>query len=260
MRSVIYYPSLDGLQPISYYLHPGLWMIGTKEITDDRAVNNLSLIEWILRHLMFNGLKDFVFLGKKQIEQLSAQKKLYEYDFGINVELKGSDELRTIELINTLDDEDTLFYFGTVLSNTDIDQFIRYHESHDRVCTLLISQGIQYRVGLAKVNKDNVITSFLEKPYDKTMSSFTGIFILRKGWKHHLQDFLLNSSLAKGKEFGTSLIEEFIRFLIEEREVKVHIKKGIKNADSWWINLSELETWVKLNPDIIIDKMDFLTG
>ena len=259
MKSVIYYPTLDGLQPISYYLHPGLWMIGTKEITDDRSVNNLSLIEWILRHLMYHGLREFIFLGKKQVEQLSAQRNLYTYDFDVDIIIKSSDELRTIELLNTLEDEDTLFYFGTVLSNTDFSKFIEYHQSHDKICTILVSKGIQYRVGLAKIDRNNKITAFMEKPYDTSMSSFTGIFILRKGWKNHLQDFLLNSTIAKGKELGRSLVEEFVKFLISERDVKVHVKEGIDGADSWWINLSELENWVKLNPELIIKNYEFLT-
>lgn len=257
---VIHFPNIEGLKPIFDYLHTGLWTIGNKSIDDMREKNNLIMLEWITRSFTHCGFEQFLWLGGSEIYQTHAFAQLFEYDFNVKIDLQGSNDKFSVEQLIHLPNDDIMLYPGSLLTNSDFTKFHQYHKSHGKLATILVNKGLQYRVGIAKINPETkIITEFLEKPFDKTLSAYTGIILLQKGWKQYLQEFLRKSWKPVELSNGHSSIDKFVKYLIEANHVKVsEITPIHPEDDPWWIDLSELETWMKLDSEEIFHRLRHL--
>lgn len=253
-KVVIFYSDSDGLQPLDNYLHPGIWLIGNKSIVDERSQNNISLIEWIVRHLNFQGVKEFTIVGGQRVLQLTSITKLLMKQLGVDITIIPHTLSHMAERLMLLPDEDFVLYPGTVLTNADIRPLLT--ELNGGAMEILVSRGVKYRVGIATIDPTtNLITEFKEKPYDKSLSSNTGIVALKGGWKDILSDYL-----AKNKSSSSdNIFNEFLHDSAHKSLVKVQLMKSINQQDPWWINFDNLETWIKLDIDLIINRMDHLS-
>jgi NDP-sugar pyrophosphorylase family protein len=260
---VVHYPRIDKLKPIFEYLHVALWTIGNKEIDDLRTTNNLSVIEWITRLFRYSSIHNFIWLGGKEINQTYSMAKLFQSDFKISINVLGLETSYSIEQLTELPDKSIIIYPGSILTNADFKKFIEFHHSHDKIASIMVNKGLQYRVGLAKIdNETNLVTEFLEKPYDKTLSAYMGIVALKSGWKKYLQDFLREiwkPEIHTTKSKITSSIDQFIGYLIDIQSVMVHELATVQeNVEPWWIDLSDLEVWMKLDSELIFEKLKYL--
>ncbi len=264
-KVIIQFPRIEGLHPINTYLHPGLWVIGSDTVPPKfNSLNNLSVFEMIVHHLNQNSFDQFVWLGRKEILQTSAMANYLSHRHTINIEVMESYQDFSVEQLVHVPDQDVLLYPGHIITNADFVSYLDQHNTHNKIGTILVSKGVQYRVGLAKLDEENgVILDFKEKPYDHHRSVFTGIVLLRKGWRDFLNDFLkekwepdTETRILRFQGYSSS-IDLFVEYLIGRKEIKAHVMKpfgGIKSA-AWWINLSQLEVWRKLDIETIFNNM-----
>lgn len=265
---IIQFPLVQGLQPIFNYLHMGLWTIGNKEVQDQRTDNNISVLEWITKHLEFHNFNKFLWLGDEKIEQTNSLRRLLTQQTPFsNISVQKTKNRYAVEELQILPNQDILIYPGNILTNANLSALMQFHNAHGQLASLLITDGMQYRVGLAKINKEtNEVIKFAEKPYDKSLSTSTGIFVMRAGWKDYLNKFLqTNWKQSVGfKILGNgskSSMDAFIDYLITKQQVKTHrmqISAECNGKNPWWADLSELEVWMKLNSEEIIAKFKHL--
>ena len=265
-KVIIQFPRIEGLSPINTYLHPGLWAIGDNELNGKMGNNNnFSVLEIITNHLVFHGFTNHLWLGKKILQTYKLAENL-SYRKGISVNVKETNEEYSVEQLIRINDEPVLLYPGHILTNADLSKMMEFHTASDSLVTILVSKGVQYRVGLAKIDtKTGKIIEFREKPYDEKRSIYTGIVMLKKGWRPLLNSFLkedwepdTESRILRFHGYRSS-IDIFIEYLIAHSSVNAFIMDGSKHKgkalDPWWINLSQLETWRKLDPKEIFKKM-----
>lgn len=198
-------------------------------------------------------------MGGNEISQTQSLATLFEHDFNIKIELIGIQNQYSVEQLAQLEDQNLLLYPGSILTNADLNKLDQYHNTHERTATVLVNKGLQYRVGLARIHPEtNVVTEFMEKPFDKTLSAFTGIIQLREGWKSQLLEFL-RSWQPSNLDVKVSSLDQFVDYLISQNQVKVcEISPVLTEDDPWWIDLSELETWMKLDSEEIFHRLRHL--
>lgn len=266
---IVQFPRIEGLSPINTYLHPGLWLIGTDEQNGSVEANNLSVLELITNHLYHHKFDSFKWVGRREILQTYKLAESLSVKNTHTVDVIEAHQEYSVEQLINLPDKPILLYPGHIITNADFSKMLKYHQEHEGFGTVLISKGIQYRVGIAKVaSSSGKIKMFKEKPYDHNRSIYTGIAILRRGWRKHLNSFL-KENWEPDTETRTlqyhgyrSSIDLFIDYLIKKTTIKAHIMEGTpfqnEPQQPWWINLSQLETWRKLDAKGIFKNMAHL--
>ncbi|RMG20805.1 MAG: hypothetical protein D6732_27995 [Methanobacteriota archaeon] len=263
---VIQFPRVEGLNPINTYLHPGLWLIGNEKQNGSIESNNLSVLELITGHLKHHNLTSFKWVGKREILQTYKLAETLSEQKNIRVQVVEAHQDYSVEQLVNLPDKPVLLYPGHILTNANFSRMINFHHSHNGLGTVLVSKGIQYRVGIAKVDPTNLkITAFKEKPYDENRSIYTGIVLLKEGWRSYLNSFLkvdwepdTETRVLQYHGYRSS-IDLFVDYLIKKSRIKAYVMDATeKNKKPWWINLSQLETWRKLDTSIIFNNMKHL--
>ena len=146
----------------------------------------------ILWHIMkiysHHGFNEFVILlGYKShiIKEYFANYFLYQNDVEIDMRtnevkiLNNNTENWKVTLLDTglntmtggrlkrakeyLNGEPFMFTYGDGVSNINIKELVRYHESHGKLCTMTSVQP-DGRYGAMTITEDNQVTSFKEKP------------------------------------------------------------------------------------------------
>ncbi len=74
--------------------------------------------------------------------------------------------------------EPFMLTYGDGVSNVNIDELLKYHRSHDKVCTMTAIQATS-RFGVIKMEDDGIIRSFEEKPADSGTWINGGFFVLQ---------------------------------------------------------------------------------
>src|SRR5207245_10646590 len=72
---------------------------------------------------------------------------------------------------------DTTFlsYYGDFLTNLDLADMIRFHKEKKATCTVALSTGVRIDYGVGRVDKDNRIEYFEEKPVLKEYPVAIGV-------------------------------------------------------------------------------------
>ena len=261
---IVQFPRMEGLNPINTYLHPGLWLIGHEKQNGSIESNNLSVLELITAHLSYHQLKTIKWIGKREILQTYKLAETLSEKKGVEVRVIEAHQDFSVEQLVNLPDNPVLLYPGHIITNANFTKMVKFHQAHMGLGTILVSKGIQYRVGLAKVDPVNRrITAFKEKPYDENRSIYTGIVLLKKGWRAHLNSFLkmdwepdTETRVLQYHGYRSS-IDLFVEYLIKNTKIKAYIMEPTnEKGNPWWINLSQLETWRKLDTAKIFKNMD----
>lgn len=181
-------------------------------------IGGRPIIWHIMKYYSYYGINDFVILlGYKgyMIKEFFDNYRRHLYDIKIDFKNDNSMVLKktkchsdeenwVIELVDTgensmtagrlkrayeyLKDEDSFcLTYGDGLSNININDEINFHKKHKKIATI----GAVYppaRFGVLKIEEDNTVSSFIEKPKGDNAYISGGFFILNKGIFSYLGD------------------------------------------------------------------------
>ncbi len=232
------------LRPITYYFQKAMIPIGRMQ---------KPLLEYIVRLLRFHGIKNLTFLVDYKAEQIVNYfdngsrfdvNITYVYD---DPELKGTaGSIVNAYRKKALNANDTLLiYYGDILTNMDLQDFISFHEEKEAMATVALSSGFTVRVGVAELDDDGKIRYFEEKPkIDKPVSIAITVLegeVLKEADK-----------LASGKRELDLMGDVIPRLISYGRKVYGYI------TDAFWYDVGSTEAYEKLSPELIDKIFDFL--
>ncbi|MCY3413603.1 MAG: hypothetical protein INQ03_18315 [Candidatus Heimdallarchaeota archaeon] len=251
VQVIIWYEKPLDLLPISDYLHPGLLPIG--EPFSKSKYHNLPNLDWLIRHYHYHGVCKFKIISEEDFKGLNHYYN--EFD-GMDIQFINTNLLDyLIELEKATHDQVfSIIVSGYVLSNADFHQALINHQDHEYAATLFSFRGLKYQVGLVELDDFNLVTSFREKPIDKSKLVNSNMLIITNDRIGQFNIVNLQKSFVK----ESSLIKQLIHHIKESVELKNYELDGI-NGPLEVINLSSIETWIKMNPEDIIQMFTYLT-
>lgn len=230
------------LRPLTYYFQKCMIPIGSSQ---------KPLLEYIIRLFKYHNIKNIALLIGYKYEQVIN----YFNDgkrFNVNIKyvidepnIKGTANV----LLNAykkkiFNNEDILIiYYGDILSNIDLKDFINFHKKNNAIATIALSKSYKLRVGVADIDKENKIRKFIEKPtFDKPIS--IGIIALNS---KELKNFNIN------KDISLDIMDHLIPNLIENNKP---VYGYITNA--FWYDIGSIERYEKLSNKDVDNFMNFL--
>ena len=180
-------------------------------------IGGKPIIWHIMKYYSYYGINDFVILlGYKgyMIKEFFDNYRRHLYDMKIDFKHNKSEVLKsdlnieeenwTIELIDTgensmtggrlkraykylKDEENFCLTYGDGVSNIDIKTEIEFHKEHKKIATI----GAVYppaRFGVLKIENNNSVSSFIEKPRGDNAYISGGFFVLNKEIFNYLKD------------------------------------------------------------------------
>lgn len=232
------------LRPITYYFQKAMIPIGKMQ---------KPLLEYIVRLLRFYGIKNLTFLVDYKAEQIINYFD-NGFRFGVNItyiyddpSLKGTaGSIVNAYRKGVLSEEETLLiYYGDILTNMNIQDFLDFHRCKGAVATVALSTGFTVRVGVADLETNGRIRCFQEKPkIDKPVS--IAIAALEGGVLREM------SELACGKR-EMDFMGDVIPYLINSgRSVYGYV------IDAFWYDVGSTEAYEKLEPEMVDKIFAFL--
>jgi glucose-1-phosphate cytidylyltransferase len=119
-----------------------------------------------------------------QIHQNNAEPfKVSLIDTGLDTMTAG----RLKRVLPYVGNETFMLTYGDGVCNVDIDELVKFHKSHGKICTMTAIQATS-RFGVIKMEDDGQIESFEEKPEDSGTWINGGFFVLEPGVEKYLKD------------------------------------------------------------------------
>tara|TARA_X000000950_G_C13920898_1_gene663334 strand:+ start:15728 stop:16501 length:774 start_codon:yes stop_codon:yes gene_type:complete len=175
-------------------------------------VGNKPLIVHIMEHYSYFGFNEFIIaLGYKEdvIKNYFLNFFNLNSDFEINLstnKIKILDKQKLnwkIKLINTGNNSNTggrlihlkkfikenefMLTYGDGLSNVNLKKLVSFHKKHKKLATVTIVRP-EARFGYIKTNKNNKVTSFIEKPRVDEGFINGGFFVFNKKILDYIKD------------------------------------------------------------------------
>ena len=219
------------LRPLTYYIQKAMIPIGSLE---------KPLLEYIVRLLVTNGIKDIVVLlgykGGQVVNYFGDGSRLgarisYSFD---DENYRGSGGALLKSYLNGLlsDANDVLVYYGDILADLDLRRLIEHHRTTNADATLLVTRGYQVPVGIASVDEDGRILELKEKPW-LPVNATIGILMLKTRVIELLRE------IHKG---STDIMGDFIPYLIKRGLlVKAFVYEGK------WYDIGSIERYEKID-------------
>jgi mannose-1-phosphate guanylyltransferase len=209
------------------------------------------LLEYVVRLLGYNGLKQITLLTGYMSEQVEAHFG-DGTTFGVKINyskdaegVKGSARA----LVNAVNDgkigafDNLLVYYGDILSALKIRELVSHHEQTGAAMTLVLSKDYRVPVGIARVEGDRV-TSFSEKPSLPLNVTVGGLVISKECLP------LLRQVTTEG---GADIMADFVPRVIA---------KGMRVSpfyiDGFWYDVGTTESYEKLDSKLVETNLRFL--
>ena len=232
------------LRPITYYFQKAMIPVGKKQ---------KPLLEYIVRLLKFYGIRNLAFLVDYKAEQI-----INYFDsgsrFGVNITyvyddpaLKGTaGSIVNAYRKKAISTEETiLVYYGDILTNMNLRDFLDFHKKNNAAVTVALSSGFTVRVGVAELDNNGRIQRFYEKPKIERPVSMAIAALEGEVLKEM-------SSLAE-KEAPLDFMGDVIPHLINSgRNVYGYL------TDAFWYDVGSTESYEKLDPEIVNKTFAFL--
>ncbi|MCS7125427.1 MAG: nucleotidyltransferase family protein [Aigarchaeota archaeon] len=225
------------LRPLTYYFQKCMIPIGPRQ---------KPLLEYIILNLRKHSLNDILISVGYKAEQIVNYFKDGRW-YGVNIkyvydkiDLKGTGgSLLNIFREGYLQDKQTIFiHYGDILSNIDLSDILRRYEESGADVMIALSSSYQLPVGVAEVDREGKIISFVEKPLIKIYVS-VGILVLCSSVLHELDKLAI-----EGKSLD--IMSDFIPYLIKiGKTVKAYI------TDAFWYDVGSIEKYEKLTNEMV---------
>jgi mannose-1-phosphate guanylyltransferase len=122
------------------------------------------------------------------------------------------------------------------LTNVDLERMAEFHLSHGGCFTMALFRTEEPRsCGIAELDEDNIITSFIEKPAEPaTDLANAGIYIANE----ELFDFIPSKEhIDFGFDVLPGLVNRMRGYVIEEYLIDIGNPENYKNANEEWVGL-----------------------
>ena len=224
------------MRPVSFYMQKVMVPIG---------IYQRPVLEYVVRHLVRNGINDFVFLVGYKHQQIRGYFRGGD-GFGARITYvvdpprfqgTGAALLNASHVLEE-EDEDFLVYYTDILTSANLAEMHEFHKSHNAKATLLVSKGLRLPVGIADLDSDLTVTTFKEKPLMEEVYVNTGISILNRSVIEDLQE------LSKERS-NIDLSGHLLPLLVRQKQLKAHV------TDAWWEDIGSIERYEKRNDEEI---------
>ncbi len=225
------------LRPLTYYIQKCMIPIGPKQ---------RPLLEYILRHIAYHGIRDVVITVGYKSEQIinyfedGGRLGLHiDYVYDKEGVIGSGHALSNVFENGLIGVDDTLLvYYGDILSNLDLSEMMSRHRQARADATLAVSLKYQLPVGVVEVDNNGKITRLHEKPYlDRPV--IIGITLLEGRCIKEL------SSLTSSQR-DVDIMSHFIPRLIQ-RGYNVQAYE----SQAFWYDVGSTEKYEKLTTDTI---------
>jgi len=221
------------LRPYTYSLPKPLMPIG----------GEMPILEIILKQLKKHGFDHITIAVNymaKIIQAFFGEGK--EWDMKIDYSLEKK-PLGTVGALTLIDDlpENFLVMNGDLLTDLDFKEFYNWHiNQRNDLSVSTYKRGLVIDSGVLKINKDNEIYEFREKPIIYQYVNM-GVYILSKK---------LINPLPKNKAYG------FDQLILTGIKKKLRIKAY--KHDSFWLDIGQTDDYKKANEYYINNKEKLL--
>lgn len=146
-------------------------------------VGNRHVIEYIIEYLRRNEIQDIIMLVSNSEIDLLKNHLQDGHRFGVRIEYSTAERLGTagaLHVAEDLLDETFIVYYGDVLTNLDLREMVKRHVAKQATCTLAMSTSVPIDYGVARVDKDDRVTYFEEKPVLKEYPVSMGVNVFER--------------------------------------------------------------------------------
>jgi mannose-1-phosphate guanylyltransferase len=229
------------LKPLTDYFQKTMVPIGSK---------GRPLLEYVIRLLVWHKVNKLSLLTGYRSEQIEN----YFGDgsrFGAEInysrdQANGLGSARALAIAvanrNVGKFDNLLIYYGDVLSDLNITDLLRLHDTRRASVTLVLSRKYALPVGVAEV-ENGVVVKFKEKPTTR-MNVTTGCMVISSG----VIDIL------KKMKRGSDLMAHFVPEVIREKENVIAFY-----ANDFWYDVGTTEAYERLNNTAIENHLSFLS-
>lgn len=225
------------MRPLTYYIQKVMMPIGKDQ---------KPILEYVIKHFKRHNITNLILLVNYKREQIRGYFEDGSH-FGVNIEYvvdKPGPVGTGTALLNaseTIDKRRVFVYYSDIITNANFTDMIKYHKSHGKWASILISKGWKLRVGTAKTNEKGQILEFVEKP-TLDMHINTGISILEPKVFEYLSKFDSSESIDLSK----NIFPEFVK----EQQMM-----GYAPGDFFWEDIGSMERYEKINHERITQLM-----
>ena len=155
-------PMLEiGEQPILWHIMKGYYAYGIKEFVICAGYKQHVIKEWFADYFLHTS--DITFDFEKDNEVIVHDKhaekwKVTVVDTGLNTMTGG----RVKRIQKYIGNETFLLTYGDAVADVQIDQLIRFHQSHGK-CVTLTAVSLSQQKGVLDIDNENTIVAFREK-------------------------------------------------------------------------------------------------
>ena len=230
------------LRPLTYYIPKPMVPIGSSQ---------KPLLEYIVKHLAYHGIRDIIFLVDYKAEQII---NYFENGSRFNIRIKYlRDDPKYKGTAGAIynayrkgllkDQENVLVYYGDILSNINISDLMDYHRRQKANATLALSPNYTLRVGVAELEGTNVRKLIEKPPLGKPVTM--AILALKTDSISYVKEILENKNEA-------DIMGDLIPLLIERGKVKGYL------TNAFWYDIGSLEMYEKLDPKMVDEIFNYL--
>ncbi len=231
------------LRPLTNYFQKTMIPVGSKK---------RPLLEYIVRLLAYNGVRDLTFLTGYRSEDIEG----YFEDgskFGVKLEYsrdpensKGSARslhgaIRSGKLQGF---DEVVVYYGDVLSSLNVRDLVAAHQSGKAAMSLVLSRDYRLPVGVAQVEEGRV-ASLREKP-TMPLSVTMGCLVVSKECVPALAEVV-------SRDGSVDIMRHFVPAVID---------KGLKVSpfyiDGFWYDVGTTEAYERLDTELVESNLSFL--
>ena len=225
------------MRPLTYYMQKVMMPIGTDQV---------PILEYVLRHFKKHGIEKVILLVNYKKEQIQGyfgdgsklgMKLIYVPD-------KPGPKGTGTALLNAkkyVKDKRLIVYYSDIITNVNFTEMLDFHLDHKGWASILVTKGWKIRVGTAEVDKDKLVTKFVEKPEIPVFVN-TGISILEPIVFDYLQEFTSDS--------GIDLSNDIFPIIAERNRMYAYTPRSI-----YWEDIGSIERYEKIDNEFITEIM-----
>ena len=157
------------LSPLTSYVPKGMIPIAGK-----------PFIDYVINYLAGHGIRNVIMLLSDEDSEVYRNHLDDGSKYGVNIGYSISPRTGTANALKEASshiDTTFLIYYGDVLTSLDLTDMIRFHKEKKALCTVALSTGVRIDYGVGRVDKDNRIEYFEEKPVLKEYPVAIGVCI-----------------------------------------------------------------------------------
>ena len=155
-------PMLEiGEQPILWHIMKGYYAYGIKEFVICAGYKQHVIKEWFADYFLHTSDITFDFEKDNEIivhDKHAEKWKVTVVDTGLNTMTGG----RVKRIQKYIGNETFLLTYGDAVADVQIDQLIRFHQSHGK-CVTLTAVSLSQQKGVLDIDNENTIVAFREK-------------------------------------------------------------------------------------------------